>query len=456
MNIATVVVYLLVMLSIGAINARRAGSAAGFYLAGRRGGPLLLAASLLATILGASATLGMAANGYRDGLVAAWWLLPGAAGLVLAALLLAAPLQRLGVFTLPEVLGRQYGPRVRSAASVLVAVAWLGVIAAQIVGVGTVMSLVAGGATRAWMIASALVLIAYVALGGQLAVLRTDAWQLVLLLAGLAAGLVGGLAAVGGFHGLSAGLPAEMLRFPVNQEMPPARVMTWLLAVGLPYAAGPDMVSRLLCARDEPTARRAAWWTAAALVPLAFGIATFGLIARVLAPDIPPGHALLTVAERGLPPWAAGWMAAALLAAMMSSASTCLLTTATILVLDLGGGDGSAEGSVARTRVAVVVVGLLATAVALWLKDIIGALLWAYGIYSGGVVVPVLFGFARERLRLTEAGALTALLVGGGIAFAGSLLHHEWALPAIAASAATLLLSGAVAALQDDRNILRR
>jgi len=275
-------------------------------------------------------------------------------------------------------------------------------------------------------------------MGGQFSVLRTDAWQLLLMVAGFAVALVYGLAAVGGPRGLAAALPADLLRFPCNAAMPPGKVATWLLVVGLPYAVGPDLVGRLLSARDPATARRAALLTAAALVPFAFGIATLGLIARAIDPGAPPKQALLTTLAGSLPPWAAGWLAAALLAAMMSSASTCLLTASTVLVADAF----VVRGDLVRwTRLAVVIVGLAATGVALRLGDIIGALLWAYALFSGGVVAPVLLGRWRERLHLTAAGAVAAVLTGGAVALAGTALRHDWAVAAMALSALVLLAS---------------
>ncbi|MCC6475307.1 MAG: hypothetical protein IT514_16355, partial [Burkholderiales bacterium] len=80
---------------------------------------------------------------------------------------------------------------------------------------------------------------------------------------------------------------------------------------------------------EQAAPKTAKAWTVG-LLPAAFGVALLGLTAIALDPTAPAKQALLTVLVKGLPAWAAGWLAAALLAALMSSAATCLLTTATI------------------------------------------------------------------------------------------------------------------------------
>ncbi|MCC7492779.1 MAG: sodium:solute symporter family protein [Fimbriimonadaceae bacterium] len=437
MSLFTIGIYLLAMLAVGVANQRRVRAAEGFFVAERRGGGGLLAASLLATILGASATLGLAGRAATVGLPAAWWLLAGCAGLLLLAGWVAPRLRAYQVYTLPELLAAQYGSAgLRRLAGAVIVVAWLGVTAAQLVGTAQVLHQVAGGAAEVWTAVAAAVLIAYTVLGGQWAVLRTDAWQLLVMLLGFGVALLLAWGRVGGWDGLQGALPAELLRFPVNRHLPAGQVAGWLLLVGLPYAAGPDMVGRLLCARDLRAARQAALGAALGLLPAAFVVALLGLLAVALDPTAPSRQALLTVLVTGLPAWAAGWLAAALLAALMSSAATCLLTTATILVRDLA--RCPAERAVQRTRQAVLLVGLLALAVALGVDDIIGALLWAYGVYSGGLALPVLCGCATRR---PPARAVWAAVVGGGgVALAGSATQHEWGLAALATNAALLLL----------------
>lgn len=422
--------YLLAMLGIGAVSRRQAREPVDFFVAGRRGSATLVTSSLLATILGASATLGVVGRGYRDGWVGAWWLLAGVAGLVLLAFGYAERFRALGVYTAPEALERQYGPLLRRPAAVLIAIAWLGVIAAQIAAAGQLLSHAAPGSAQTWMVVAAVVFLAYTALGGQVSVLKTDAGQVLLLVVGLLVCAGFALTRMGGWSGLAT-LPEDLRRFPVNAAMGPREVLAWLVTVGLTYTAGPDMISRLCCTRDAATARRAALLTSLALAPLAFVIAGLGLTARALLPDTPSEQALPRLIALCLPAWAAGLAHAALLAAMMSSADTCLLTTATVLARDLGN-SGDERALLRRARWLMALVTLAALGIAIRLGGIVDSLMWAYTAYTCGVAVPLLAGFHRDRLGLTAPGALAALLGGGGLGLAGKLLGQDWALPAVA------------------------
>ena len=73
------------------------------------------------------------------------------------------------------------------------------------------------------------------------------------------------------------------------------------------------------------------------------------------------------------------------------------------------------------TRLNIIILGLLALGLALTLKGVISSLLFAYTIFSCGLVVPVVAGFYKKKLKVTPRGALTALIGGGIIGLLGQL-----------------------------------
>ena len=50
---------------------------------------------------------------------------------------------------------------------------------------------------------------------------------------------------------------------------------------------------------------------------------------------------------------------------------------------------------------------------ALILKGVISALLFAYTVYTAGVILPVIAGFYRHKLKVTPSAALIAIIGGG-------------------------------------------
>ena len=418
--------YFVAMIIIGVVSRKRAREIDDFFVAGRKGGSLLITGSLLATIVGGSATVGMAGLGFSRGLTGAWWLLVGSVGLVVLGLFFAKKVRGFGLYTLPELVAKQYDGRVGLAASVLIIIAWVGIIAAQIIASGTILGVLGVGTPLMWMAVFTIIFITYSVLGGQQAVIRTDAVQTGIILAGIFGGLALVLSRLGGFSGLVSSLSAESFAFPVSSQFSGHELASLLLLVGLTYVVGPDMYSRLFCARDSNTARKSALWAALIIIPIAFGITLIGMGASALFPGISPEQALPVIITEVLPPFMGGVILAALLGALMSSADTCLLSASTIMTVDIIGRfkkSLSPKGTLSYSRWAMVIIGVSALLLALVMKGVISTLLFAFTVYTAGIIPPVNIGFYKDRLRVTPLGALAAIIGGGVAALISKILN---------------------------------
>jgi solute:Na+ symporter, SSS family len=184
------------------------------------------------------------------------------------------------------------------------------------------------------------------------------------------------------------------------------------------------MYTRLFCAKGEKTARQSAILSAFLFIPLAFAVTLIGMGAKVLYPEISAEQAFPQVISSVLSPGLSGLLFAALVAALMSSADTCLLSQSVILTEDIIKRVHPAldEGkTVLLTRLSLIGLGLVALGLALALKGVIASLLFAYTIFTCGLVVPVVAGFYKEKLRVTPRGALAALIGGGAIGLMGKV-----------------------------------
>jgi SSS family solute:Na+ symporter len=429
MDLVIVACFFLGMIFIGALSFKRIRGTESFFVADRRGTSLLITGSLAATIVGGSSTIGMAGLGFEKGLVGAWWLLVGAVGLVILALVLAKRVRRYALFTLPELLGDQYSSGVKVAASVIISVAWLGIIAGQMVAAGKILEVLIPGYLDTMIVLAAAVFIVYTLLGGQYSILRTDTAQAAILFLGIGICLPLSIGKAGGVAALRATLGAPYFSFPTNTEADWTYVITLLLMVGSTYVVGPDIYSRLFCARDEGVARNSALMTALIMIPLAFSITLIGMSAKVIAPGIAPESAFPVVVRAVLPMGFNALVIAGLLSAVMSSADTCLLTTSTIISADiirpLLGKDMRDKHLLVISRALIILIGLLSLGIALRLKGVIRALLFGYTIYSAGLVLPVLFGFFGKWLRLHSLGAMAAIIGGGGVCILGKWMGYS-------------------------------
>ncbi|MFC2065518.1 sodium:solute symporter [Chloroflexota bacterium] len=421
-----IILFFLGTLAIGVVSKAKTRGADDFFVAGRKSSSLFVTGSLLATIIGGSATVGMAGLGFKQGLTGAWWLLVGSIGLICLGLFFAKKVRRLALYTLPELVETQYGRRMALATSVLIVVAWIGITAAQIIAAGKILSILGLGSPVMWMVIFTFVFVAYTVLGGQYAIIRTDTLQALIVFAGIFGGLALLLSRLGGWAGLQSSLSPEHFAFPVSDQFGGVSLITMLLLVGLTYVVGPDMYSRLFCAKDDNTARASTFWTALLIIPVAFAITLIGMGAAALFPQIAPEQAFPMVIKEVFSPLLGGIVLAALLCAVMSSADTVLLSASTILMVDIVGGAKDQNKIIPRSRWAIVLLGICSLIVALALKGVISALLFAYTIYTAGVILPVLAGFFKNRLKVTPSGALAALIGGGSVGLISKLLAIKY------------------------------
>ncbi len=450
-NTAIIVLYLAGMLLIGLFSFRRIRSLSSFYVSDRKGGTVQITGSLVASIVGGSSTLGVAGLGFSRGLVGAWWMLVGAAGLLILSFWLSEKVRSYEVYTLPEILKAQYDSDLaKIISSVLIAVAWIGVIAAQIIAAGKILTTLWQFDLRSTMVMVGGVMVVYTALGGQYSIIKTDIVQSIVILTGIIICLAFIATATGDPFTMAASLPPGHFSFPVSPTFTSQDLLLFFLFVGSVFVVGPDIFSRLFCARTPRTARRASLITACVMIPLAFAIVFIGIAARFLLPDIPPENAFPALVMHLLPPGFNALVMAALLAAVMSSADTCILTAGTIVVNDVVRpvlpADFPEKNLVFLSRAAVLVIGVLSVVIALEMQGIIGSLFLAYTIYSGGLVVPVLFGFYSERFRLRPTGAVLAIVFGGGASAYLKLAGHEDLLLLSFPVSAAFLFAGSIIA----------
>jgi len=424
LQLTIIAVYFLAIIGIGVWSRRRAGSKNGFFVAHRQGTLPLITGSLVATAVGGSATVGMAGLGFKQGLTGAWWLLVGSVGLVLLGVFFAKKVRGAALYTLPELVEKQYDRRMSLAASILIVIAWVGVVAGQIVAAGTVLSILGIGSVALWMTVFTIVFVAYAILGGQFSIIRTDIIQAVILFLGIFAALALIFSRVGGLDGLKASLPPGYFSFPTSPEFDWKMLLSFLILVGATYVVGPDIYSRLFCAKGEKTAQRSAILSAFLFIPLAFAIIFIGMSAKVLYPEIAAEGAFPQVITSVLSPGLSGLILAALVAALMSSADTCLLTQSVILTEDIIKRVHPAldeRKTILVTRLSLIGLGLVALGLALALNGVISSLLFAYTIFTCGLVVPVIAGFYKEKLKVTPQGALAALIGGGVVGLLGKV-----------------------------------
>lgn len=409
----TILVYFLFIVGIGIYSSFQVKQPEDYYVAGKKAGLIPVSGSLLATILGGSAVLGTIELSQSIGWPALWFLFSASLGLFVLVRM-SKYVRRYGNFTLPELLGKFYGKKAETIASVIIPLAWVGIVAAQIIAGAKLLTGLHSLSYQNAALISGSVFILYTLLGGQWSILKTDTLQSVLIMVGLAAML---------FFIFTD--PEKQVSEPFsltamfNAKFGLVDLFILIITYSVTFVVGPDIYSRIFCARNEKTASKSVLIVAIILLPVSFGLTYLGVFSHN------SGEGIVTFAQHLLPGWAYGLFLAALLSAVMSSADTTLLTSS-IILSELITGNLDRKDSLVLTRYLIVVIGAVSLLIALYVTSIIQALLLALTFFSGAFVIPTLAGLLQ--LKVNRKKVAFAMMSGGIIALSGkmiSLLHQE-------------------------------
>ena len=422
MNIVFLYLYLIAAIVIGCLCIRKIKTAADYYVAGRKASTVQITGSLLATILGSSAILGSIDFAYAKGWAGAWFMLCGAFGLSIL-FFLVKPLAKFKGYNLPALLGSFYGDGVKKLSGGVIAIAWLGVIAAQIIGAAKITTAVINISYPHAALAIGLTLTFYTALGGQLSIIKTDILQVILIIAGL---VFVTIASLMGSHGAVDAAPM------ISEKFSWMDLVIMLFTYSSTYVVGPDIYSRLFCAKDEKIARKAIVASVALLVPIAFMLAFIGIHGAKFHVDSNESVFFIII-KHDLPLFIVP-LYFSILSAIMSSADTTLFTAAELLS-QFFHDELDSKKSVQLTMGCTALLGILSILITLKFNSILKVLLMSLGTYAGAFVIPVIWGLLGQKSR--RPFVVAAIVVGGSMTLLGKFLSGN-------ASHAVILLGFAV------------
>ncbi|MDG2147956.1 MAG: sodium:solute symporter family protein [Planctomycetota bacterium] len=471
-----VLLYVLVLIGVGWHSSRKVSGSTDFLLAGRRLGPVILVGTLVATWTGTGSIFGNAEEAYGVGLPSL--VLPLASMLGIFALLIMVPrIRRRDRFTLQDVLEESYGPWARVLGTVTLVSAYLVIVSYQLRAANAVLEGVLDGVFReaaasadgeasmagsvahafasagAWLdhtfrsmgvsvehgdntaglLLLALLIAGYTALAGLMSVALTDTMNGLLMLLGV--GIALPLVWMAAVHGLeqaalaSGGVPpGEGVIRPVLEALPESarhvtghystvHILSILLPAFLLVMGDANLHQRFLAAGSAKAARRAALLFIPAVLVVDALILLTAVAGRVVLPGIEnPGHIILRLAlEPGiLPPLLGGLLVASILAVIVSTADSYLLSSSASLVRDVFQRflkrEASERSMLVVARVVVVVLTGCAFVMALQSSRFFEISLFAYTIYGVGIT-PALVA-ALFWKRATRLGALASMIAG--------------------------------------------
>lgn len=405
------------MAIIGIYSWMNVHNAGDYFVSGKKGSWWQISGSLFATIMGGSAIMGSIELSQKAGWAAVWFLGSAAAGLFVLVFI-SRKVSRLGHYTLPEMVKLFYGTKAERTATLMIPIAWLGIVAVQIIaGAKVLASLGLMNYSQGALLCGS-VFIFYTLIGGQKSILKTDFIQALIILGGLITLFILKIRNTD-FSDLPP-LTADSL---FNENFTGTDLFFLLATYSVTFVVGPDIYSRIFCAKDERTAQRSVLLVAILIIPVSL-LLTFLGVAAGQGGEMPSGENLILPGTAFLPPWALGLLAAALLSAVMSSADTTLLTSSMILS-ELVTGNLDRKDAFPITRIFIVILGCISMLISLKVTSILNALLISLSFFSGAFILPVLAGIAGWKTNPKMAYA--AMITGGFTALTGKIIdvHYQ-------------------------------
>lgn len=413
--------YLVVLAALGLLARRRSRPGQeDYFLAGRAVGPLLLLLTMAATNFSAFTVLGFAGEGYRTGYSYYPIMAFGTGFMALTFLFLGIPIWRYtraqGVVTPPEFILARFGNKpLQFAFAVVMVVFTLPYIALQPMGAGYALEALLGIPYTWGVVLVTVVGVGYVIVSGLRGDVWTDALQGTVMLAALIAVFLGVARSLGGLTQANCAvrehLPALFARPGLGGQFTVGIWLSYMILWFVCVPMFPQLFQRFMAARDDWALRVTALFYPLVTGGIFFLPIAVGVLARLVEPGLVGQAAdgiLPLVAGRLLPGWLAAVAIAGVLAAMMSTMDSQLLSLSSIFIRDVAG--RRKRDAAAWPRVAVALLGLVGLVLAL--RPVATIRVIATQTFTGlAVLFPLTFAAVYWRKANPWAG-LASILAG--------------------------------------------
>ena len=440
--------YLIILLAIGAVASRRMKNLRDYYAGGKQFGFWAAAFSSRATGESAWLLTGLTGMGALVGAQAMWIVVGEVLGVGAAWILLCTRFKNLtdryDSITIPDYLEsrlRDTKHRIRLVAACTLVVFVTIYVSAQIDAIGVAFEGFLGWNYYVGAIIGFAVVLVYIVSGGFVAVVWSDVFQGTLMVLGLVALPVFGLAVAGGYapalEQLKQQDPALLsLWGPDGQSLKSLFTILGFLAIGLGFLGSPQIFVRFLSLRSvdevKPGAGVAVVWTLLAT----FSAVLIGMIGRAVL--LEPAQSLPDVLGQGgqdvlpllvvkaVPEWVAGIYIAIVLAAIMSTVDSLLVLASSAFVRDyyqkVRHPEMSDEQLLGRSRTVTFVLAGIALCIAFSVAAFSpGRTVFWFAIFGWSGISATFCPTMILSLfwsKLTARGALAAMLTGfAGVPF---------------------------------------
>ncbi|WP_394121349.1 sodium/pantothenate symporter [Planococcus donghaensis] len=414
MNYAVLVpmiVFLLIIFFIGYWASRKLSASSNFisdyFLGGRELGGFVLAMTMVATYGSASSFLGGPGTAYTMGfgwvLLAMSQVVTGYFVLMILGKKYAIMARRYKAVTMIDFLKSRYDSTAVVLLSALSIIIFLfSAMAAQWIGGARLVESLTGLSYNSALFLFAASVLVYVTIGGFRAVALTDAVQGAVMLVGTLVLLIAVIIAGGGIPNIVNDLinenPNLVTPYGASGDLSAAYVSSFWILVGVGVVGLPQIAVRAMSYKNSRSMHRALIIGTIVTGFIMLNMHLIGVFARPVLPGIEIGDKVIPlIALETLPPWVAGIVLAAPMAAIMSTVDSLLLLVSSSIVKDVYLNYIKPDATIKTIkRVSFGVTGILGIIVFLLALDppdlLIFLNLFAFGGLEAAFIWPIVLG----------------------------------------------------------------
>lgn len=421
LDLGIIGIYIVGMVLVGLLCVRKVKNADDYYTAGRSFGPLVLMATVCATIIGGSGLMGRAGVAYSSGFKAILTAIPYLIGMFIFSGI-SGKISDIGfkynIASIPELFERRFGKTAKLILSAMIAFTMMGTVASQVTATATIINMLGGEIGISYelgaLIAS-LVFIIYTATSGLFGVVYTDVLQFYMLLIFVYILIpTASLINVGGLANFAANLSPELFKPYINGDIL-GDIVTYLVFT----MAGAEMWQRAFAAKERKSAKKGMFLGTAVYGVTIILVWFMGVVAHqiigddVLAQFGSTDAVVPALAIKVLPAGLTGLALAGILSVIMSTADSYLLVSVQTCVHDIGKTlkpDMPEKKEMLLSRIFSVVLPLGALVIALYIKNAYSILMFAWSFYAAAAGIPAFAALFWKKA--TKPGIISGMIAG--------------------------------------------
>lgn len=399
-----------------------------YFLGSRSLGGFVLAMTMTATYGSASSFIGGPGIAYEEGL--GWVLLSmsqvatGYFVLMILGKKFAIVTRRYKAITMVDYLKNRYQSKwvvIFSAVSIIIFL--FSAMAAQWIGGARLIESLTGLNYLSALFIFAVSVLFYVVIGGFRAVALTDAVQGSIMFVGTLVLLIAVIIAGGGLENLMADLANEnpnlISPYGADGDLSATYVSSFWILVGVGVVALPQVAVRAMSYKNAKSMHRALIIGTIVVGFIMLNMHLIGVLARPILPGIEVGDKVMPlIALEVMPPWLAGIVLTAPMAAIMSTVDSLLLLVSSSIVKDVYLNYINPSATYHRVRwLSISVTGVIGVIVFLMALDPPDLLVWlnlfAFGGLEAAFIWPIVMGLYWKKGN--KYGALSSMIVGVGM-----------------------------------------